>query len=758
MKKINYGGSSKILNGIVTKINAIIDSMVVDVKVNDVSVVDENHVANIDLTLADQNVKQSPTTDNADYRILLSKSANDTEETDISRKNTNFKYNPSTGNLQVTKVNGNTVPSGSGNDTLAKTSDIPDMTNYIQKSLTVGLIKNDGTIDQTQYATMSDIPDELADLADDVNHRLVTDTEKSTWNNNRAISKELTNETLDAITDPGFYYAGSGNTCSNKPSGVYNFGMIVLKTNTWGYSSVRQILISDSIAYGMERKQDGYGNWTDWYTCEGRTVDQSVIQDITDYAYPLLASPTPDNGEEITDEINAVKKTAGMFWHSRFKELEVREGSINAQTYKFNLLGDPYGSLSNPYGSDVSLPNHDGTLTTEKNAVLWKQQNVLGAKNLLPYPYEDTTKSVGTLNFTDNGDGTITINGTANSNARFYIDETISNPINYPLKGGLIYKFSRGYTTQTDAYIFIRCYYTANLSNNESVLVELKNEDKNIDLTNYPTIYGIRIGIVVANGTVVNNITFKPMIRLASITDETWEPFAKTNYWLTKDQYTQEQNNILGAKNLITFPYYHGFSRTTNNVVFTVDNDGIITVGGTQASGNASFYLMYNVKLPNGTYTLSDGGVGTADTYLSCVYYTTPSASAQYYDVANNGSVTFTVNNWDRAIIRIWSRNGKTADNLVFKPMLRLSTIVDSTFEPYAETNRQLTVTKLDISEIASVENSNTASQAYAVGDYMIWRGGFYRVVSAISSGGTITLNTNVTKTTLGAELKRALT
>lgn len=218
------------------------------------------------------------------------------------------------------------------------------------------------------------------------------------------------------------------------------------------------------------------------------------------------------------------------------------------------------------------------------------------------------------------------------------------------------------------------------------------------------------------------------------------------------------EQNVLGAKNLITFPYYHGFSRTTNNVVFTVDNDGIITVGGTQASGNASFYLMYNVKLPNGTYTLSDGGVGTADTYLSCVYYTTPSASAQYYDVANNGSVTFTVNNWDRAIIRIWSRNGKTADNLVFKPMLRLSTISDSTFEPYAETNRQLTLNKADMDDIAPTETSGNASQAYAIGDYMFWRGGFYRVTAAIASGGAITQNTNVVLTTLGAELKRALT
>lgn len=216
------------------------------------------------------------------------------------------------------------------------------------------------------------------------------------------------------------------------------------------------------------------------------------------------------------------------------------------------------------------------------------------------------------------------------------------------------------------------------------------------------------------------------------------------------------QQNVLGAKNLITFPYYNGFNRTSNNVVFTVDDDGTVTVGGTQASASTSFYLMYDVKLPNGTYTLSDGGGGTTDTYLSCVYYTTPSASAQYYDVANNGSVTFTVNNWDRARIRIWSRSGKTADNLVFKPMLRLSTISDDTFEPYAETNRELTVGKVDVTEIAPLEQSNIASQTYAVGDYMFWYGKFYKVSTAMASGDEITTS-KLTKTTLGAELKSAL-
>ena len=58
---------------------------------------------------------------------------------------------------------------------------------------------------------------------------------------------------------------------------------------------------------------------------------------------------------------------------------------------------------------------------------------------------------------------------------------------------------------------------------------------------------------------------------------------------------------------------------------------------------------------------------------------------------------------------------------------------------------------------IATVENGTTASKAYAKGDYMIFDGSFCKVTSAISSGGTITVGTNVAKTTIGAELKAAL-
>ena len=55
--------------------------------------------------------------------------------------------------------------------------------------------------------------------------------------------------------------------------------------------------------------------------------------------------------------------------------------------------------------------------------------------------------------------------------------------------------------------------------------------------------------------------------------------------------------------------------------------------------------------------------------------------------------------------------------------------------------------------DFASVEYTNTASKAYAVGDYLVYDSKFYKVTSAISQGATIVPNTNVVKTTVGEEL-----
>ena len=60
---------------------------------------------------------------------------------------------------------------------------------------------------------------------------------------------------------------------------------------------------------------------------------------------------------------------------------------------------------------------------------------------------------------------------------------------------------------------------------------------------------------------------------------------------------------------------------------------------------------------------------------------------------------------------------------------------------------------KADTDTMAPVETGTTVSQAYSTGQYMMWNGDLYKVTANIANGGTITPGTNVTKTTVAAEL-----
>lgn len=63
------------------------------------------------------------------------------------------------------------------------------------------------------------------------------------------------------------------------------------------------------------------------------------------------------------------------------------------------------------------------------------QMNVSG-KNLLSYPYNETTKTVNGITFTDNGDGSITVQGTATARSVFWLKHSVDNfvlPKNTPI-------------------------------------------------------------------------------------------------------------------------------------------------------------------------------------------------------------------------------------------------------------------------------------------------------------------------------------
>ena len=116
--------------------------------VNGLTIDTYGHVTAIsvgDVDTADEKVKQTAaSTTNKDYRILLSNTDSDTEETAGVKKDTDFKYNPSTNNLMVGKINGVTVGAS------------PEFTDTVT---TVSYTKSNGsgTFSQTKEGTQTTI-------------------------------------------------------------------------------------------------------------------------------------------------------------------------------------------------------------------------------------------------------------------------------------------------------------------------------------------------------------------------------------------------------------------------------------------------------------------------------------------------------------------------------------------------------------------------------------------------------------------------
>lgn len=75
--------------------------------------VKKSDITNLGIPSSDTNtqVTQTATTTSADYEVLFSATADNTTRTETARKNSNLKFNPSTGNLQATQLNGVTIGS-----------------------------------------------------------------------------------------------------------------------------------------------------------------------------------------------------------------------------------------------------------------------------------------------------------------------------------------------------------------------------------------------------------------------------------------------------------------------------------------------------------------------------------------------------------------------------------------------------------------------------------------------------------------------
>lgn len=123
---------------------------------------------------------------------------------------------------------------------------------------------------------------------------------------------------------------------------------------------------------------------------------------------------------------------------------------------------------------------------------------VLQGRNLLPYPYEHTTKTMNGIIFTDNGDGTITVDGTATDLASFWFTDVLS--LTETLEHGKSYRLISldGYS---NANVFVGFYIK---KNGIDQWVKMFNYSENIEY--------IRAYIQINTGESLSNQTLRYML------------------------------------------------------------------------------------------------------------------------------------------------------------------------------------------------------------------------------------------------------
>ena len=204
----------------------------------------------------------------------------------------------------------------------------------------------------------------------------------------------------------------------------------------------------------------------------------------------------------------------------------------------------------------------------------------------------------------------------------------------------------------------------------------------------------------------------------------------------------------LGAKNLIPYPYYDT-TKTVNGITFTDNGDGTITANGT-ATATSTYTLLLN----NSTNMIGAGNfiISGVPNNANCRIYVNKNGSNLGYADKDN-DYQFTLTEGDTIGFFLWIANGTTVENLTFYPMLRLATDHDSTWQPYAMTNKELTdaVNNIDMS-VVSDEYDSTLT--YSVGDYCIYNNTLYECITTVTVPEVFD-STKWRATNVGAELNK---
>lgn len=123
-------------------------------------------------------------------------------------------------------------------------------------------------------------------------------------------------------------------------------------------------------------------------------------------------------------------------------------------------------------------------------------------------------------------------------------------------------------------------------------------------------------------------------------------------------------------------------TKISNGITFTVNSDKTVNVNGTNDTSANSSLVINRYDLSPGTYILNGCPSGGSSTTYRLAIQKTSDWSILGLDTGS-GSEQFTIDEATNIQVAIFIQKGQTISNLLFKPMIRLSSIIDDTYEPY---------------------------------------------------------------------------
>ena len=307
-------------------------------------------------------------------------------------------------------------------------------------------------------------------------------------------------------------------------------------------------------------------------------------------------------------------------------------------------------------------------------------KSVQRSKNLLTYPYVSTTKVVDGLTFTDNYDGTITINGTSTATASFQFNS---------------YNLTNPYFLEPGIYTYSGCPSGGSIPTNGryTYYFQLSTIDMNGDITYHDADIGsgktftintqqslLYTIFYVNSGITFDNVTIGPQLEVGSAVTNYVSPVPSFNSPLKIESIGDKSSNLL--------PYPLSISgESTLNGIEIKESGGIIKLSGT-ASAFTSIPITNgsNFTLEKGRYWLSGcpegGSTSSHYLYANVLKYSSDYSSfslvQSFSDTGSGVEIDLTDLDYNGIVFGISLKDGSIMNNLEFKPMIQNYTNGDS--------------------------------------------------------------------------------